>query len=210
MTCWSFLVKNAPPIETHGLWTKLIEIKRPSKSSNTMICSTHLVWQTFFNFFFRQSGAWFSMESFSILGHGSEKVKKKESSLIWSRTFVIPWILHDAATARFNLWLLWVCTAFLLILSMFAERQSIWSETEAAPSYPSILQLLISKVRCPTSLRTVLVKAFPDSFSSQFKEPKNHFLISPNLPTNVKAKDNFSWFKQSDALSLKLKKKYFL
>ena len=172
-----------------------------------MICSTHLVRQTFFNFFFKQSGAWFSMEKSRIFWGCSEKLKKKESSLILSRAFLTFWIMHDAAITRFNqrLWQ-WVYTIFSLILSIWAERPLISTETETALSYPCLWQLLISKVRFQISVRIISAKAFPGKPNSQCKKPKKSPLISPSLSTNLKTKDNCSWFEQSDASSAKIEK----
>ena len=175
---------------------------------NPVIRSTHLVPQTFFNFFFKQSGACFSVDRSSILWRGSEKVKKKERCLLWSMTFLTYWILHDAATATFNQWLWqWVYTAFSLILCLWVERLLIWPETETAPSYPCLRQLLISKVRFPISVRIVSAKAFSDKPNSQCKKFKNYSLISQSLSTNLKTKDNCSWLEQFNVSSAKIEKK---
>ena len=55
-----------------------------------------------------------------------------ESSLIWSKAFLVHWVPHDAATTRFNRWLWqWLYIAFSLMLSKSAERP----ETVTAPPY---------------------------------------------------------------------------
>ena len=174
-----------------------------------MICSIHLVRQIFFNFFFKQTRAWFSVELSNFFWHGSEKFKKEESSLIWPRTFLTYWILHDVTITRFNQWLWqWVYTAFSLILGIWAERLLIWPETGVVSSYSRPRQLLISTERFPISARIVSAKNFPDKPNTQFKKSKHSSLISPSLSTNLKRKDNRSWYEWSD--QLKLKQKYFL
>ena len=100
-----------------------------------------------------------------------------------------------------------VYTALSLTLCIWAERPLIWPKTEVAPSYPCSWQLLISKVRFSISVRIVSAKAFPDKPYSQCKKPKNSSLISPSLSTNLKTKNNCSWFERSNASSAKIEKK---
>ena len=65
----------------------------------------------------------FSMERSRIFWSGSEKVKKKVSSLIWLKVFLRYWISHDAATTSFNRWLWhWLNAFFSLNLSKSADR----------------------------------------------------------------------------------------
>ena len=84
-----------------------------------------------------------------IFWRGSEKLRMKEWSLIWSKAFITHRILQDATITRFNWWLWqWLTVHNVLIDSkLICWKTTERTRTEAALSYHSLWQFLISKVR---------------------------------------------------------------
>ena len=171
--------------------------------------------------FFSICNKHFSVSSSSNLDHGflwkglgffdvaQKKIKKKENSSIWYRTFLTYVILHDAVTTRFNWWLWqWKYITFSLILSVWAERQLMCVETEAAPSLPCSRQLLISKVKFSILLRITSAKALTNPTNNP--ENLSIFFLSHHFYQHILKQKTIAPDLNNHGSSAKIGKKYFL
>ena len=149
------------------------------------------------------------MERSRIFDVAQKKIKKKENSSIWYRTFLTYVILHDAVTTRFNWWLWqWAYIAFSLIPSVWAERQLMWVETEAAPSLPCSRQLLISKVKFSILLRITSAKALTNPTNNT--ENLSIFFLSHHFYQHILKQKTIAPDLNNHGSSAKIGKKYFL